>query len=227
MITTKWPRLLVVGEPVTPEQADEILIRTDGWLHRYTNDKQWAQIIDIAACQITGRPLEAFWELAGDERTESLRVHHEAEREWRERHGILRLRYLTNSQIASSWIGGPHGWCDWDGRIGCDHYNIGKWPDDDDVTEDWRAIAAAFPYLDLTAQCIEDEGEGNPAAEWRIQGGTVEYNPNPTKQITTPTDTALETFAAGLIHGRSERGVSEGRLRAALERVTAGVSDRG
>lgn len=28
---TKWPRLLVTGQPVTEDQANDILIRTDDW----------------------------------------------------------------------------------------------------------------------------------------------------------------------------------------------------
>lgn len=226
MINTKWPRLLVVGQPVTPEQADDILIRTNRWGWISTNDRQWEQIIDIVAFQITGRPMRpnSQWLTTAAERTEANRTYHEKTRAWEERHGILRLNYLSNAQIASAWIGGPHGWCDWNGQIGCDNYNLGKWPSDDDITEDWTAIAEAFPYLDLTAQCLEDEGEGDPAAQWRVHAGTVEYNPEPTERITTPTNTALDYFMDTLEDGRSECGVSEGRLRAALQRVSAGAT---
>ena len=65
----------------------------------------------------------------------------------------------------------PKGWCDWEGNIACRNYNIGKWHTAEEVTEDWLAIAAAFPYLELRAQVITDEGEGEIAAEWAVREG--------------------------------------------------------
>lgn len=223
MITTKWPRLLVVGAPVTPEQADEILIRTTNWEWISTNDRQWEATIERAAAEVSGRPREVFAGADGSaERIESIHARYDAIKQWRQRMGVLDLGYLGNCRVASSWIGGPKGWCDWDGRIGCDSYNIGKWPSDDEVTSDWQAIAEAFPYLELTAQCVEEEGAGALAAEWRVRSGTVDYNPSPTEPITAPTELDESQILGRIVFGQlgAERGCTEARLRSALERVT-------
>lgn len=217
MIGTKWPRLVVVGEPVTEEQADEILIRTDNWWLTI-NDREWQAVVERLAHDVAGMPIEPSQSLRGDERAAAFSEYHRSLREWRERIGVLDLGYLGNARIASSWIGGAHGWCDWDGRIGCSSHNIGKWPSDGEVTSDWKAISEAFPYLDLTAQCIEDEGEGGLAAQWRVKDGAVEYDGEPTEPLARRLD---EPFLLRCLMPGGERGVSFGRLRQALERVAS------
>lgn len=214
-IYTKWPRLLVVGQPVTEHQANEILIRTNQWWWLSCNDRDWNRTVQRVAVE-HGWPAEAARGTdAAINRTRTLMA-------WHERHGMLSLEYLGNSQVMSSWIGGAHGWCDWSGRIGCTEYNIGKWPDDDEVTEEWQQIAAAFPYLDLTAQCVDDEGDGQLCAQWRVRGGEVEYQPNPTTLITALTEPDTAGWAASLVFGgRSERGVAAERLREAMAQVIA------
>ncbi|MGW4731774.1 hypothetical protein ACWEQC_21870 [Streptomyces shenzhenensis] len=202
---TKWPRLLVTGEPITPEQADEVLIRTaNPWLLQ-VNDRAWnatvARVFDLDATEY------------GHATAESTRAAVE-------RYGFLDLTLIYNSRIGSSWIGGPHGWCDWDGRIGCSNYNIGKWPDVEDVTEDWELIARTFPYLDLTAQLVTDEGAGHVAAQWRVKDGTAELRA-PGEQLAELTELGeLGDLFDRLLAG-GERGVPEDRLRAAAARVQA------
>lgn len=49
-IVTKWPRLLVVGDNVTPEQADQILIRTNSW-YLFSNDKGWERTVQQLAVE--------------------------------------------------------------------------------------------------------------------------------------------------------------------------------
>jgi hypothetical protein len=218
VISTKWPRLLVVGENVTEQQADEILIRTNewGWLHG--NDRAWSAAVEHVAGTY-GRPGEV--DKAPGEDHDAWVVRWRAQmdqmRAWEERIGVLQLSYLSNEQVMSSWIGGPHGWCNWAGEIGCSTYNLGKWPSEEAVTEDWTAIAAAFPFLDLTAQCVENEGDGALAAEWRVKDGRVEYNPEPQKQLRRIREASL--FAVLLPGG--ERGVSTDRLRQAFATTVA------
>jgi hypothetical protein len=136
-----------------------------------------------------------------------------------QRYGFLELSLLYTSRISSTWIGGPHGWCDWDGRIGSSNYNIGKWPDADHVTAEWELIAATFPYLDLTAQLITDEGDGQVAAQWRVRNGTAERC-TPGTQITELTELGAGDLLGRLLIG-GERGVPEDRLRAAASRALA------
>jgi hypothetical protein len=164
---TKWPRLVVVPkeghETVTREQANEILVRTNS-RHLFSNDK----VAERAVATVLGHPHRDS--RSGPEAGAVMAWIREGE-EWAAGLGMLELHYLVNSRILSAWIGGPHGWCDWDGNLGCSTWNIGKWPDAEEVTEDWQKIAAAFPYLDLHAQCITDEGDGQVAAQWRVTGG--------------------------------------------------------
>jgi hypothetical protein len=206
---TKWPRLLVTGEPVTEQQADEILVRTDDWWLT-SNDHAWA--VSALAAQF-GRPMPIDWAAPSKDHGERL----QRDDEWRKSFGILPLQYVDNHQIMSAWIGGPHGWCDWAGRIGCSTYNIGKWPSVEEVTDDWGMIAAAFPYLDLTAQLVSDEGDGEPCGQWRVLGGKCTFEPEPTERICL-VDDPMFTFLEPVSW---ERGVSLERLRQALETVKA------
>ncbi|MEU0937655.1 hypothetical protein [Embleya sp. NPDC005971] len=193
---TKWPLLLVDGNDVTPEQADEILIRTANPYYLRTNDREWdRQVGDVLGREVRGHGLAEL--VAAIERMRT-----------------IPLEYLYNSRISSSWVGGPHGWCDWDGRIGCCTYNIGKWPSFEQVTDEWTLIAQAFPYLKLTAQLVADEGTGDLVAEWRVADGRVEVR-NPQERIP---GNALVDIGAFLRPGY-ERGVDIDRLRSALARV--------
>lgn len=202
---TKWPRLLVVGEPVTREQANEILIRTDTWWIS-TNDQAWKH----AVCGAAGIALGEY----GFPTRKSMA-------EFERRHHLVSLCFVNNDRIASSWIGGPHGWCDWDGTIGCATFNIGKWPSAQEVTEDWEAIAAAFPYLDLRAQLVPDEGASPTAAvEWRVAGGAVETSLDPVELLTRPVELG-ETAVLSILAPGGERGVTLDRLREALTQVAS------
>jgi len=220
VIATKWPRLLVVGLPVTEEQADLILVRTTH-LPPFTNDKAWERVITTALADV-GAPPEPAYTAGSDVRLAWYR----AFREWEQRAGILSLGYLHNDRIASAWIGGPHGWCDWDGTIGCGTSNIGKWPSTEEVTDDWAAIARAFPFLDLTAQLLEDEGEGQLCGQWRVRGGQVEYDDAPAEQIRPAAELGEADVIGRFTRPDAERGVSETRLRQALARVTAAAVQR-
>lgn len=203
----KWPRLLVTGTPVSEEQADEILVRTNLW-YSLSNDKDWELVVaELAGISIGAHGMYDY----------------QSVRRFEQRHGVLRLEYLHNYRIASAWIDGPHGWCDWNGHIGCSTFNIGKWPTADSVTGEWTAIATAFPYLDLTAQLVGDEGAAeDPAIQWRIHRGQVDVDTNPTELLRPVA--AFDAPAA--IHriqydAFRERGIYRERLERALNRVRA------
>lgn len=202
----KWPRLLVVGKPVTPEQANDILIRTDSWI-LCLNDRAWTK----AAYRVAGVVL-AHYGMPGLEEL----------RDFRARMGVLDLAYMANVRIGSSWIGGPHGWCDWNGWIGCAAYNVGTWPSHEQVTDDWRQIAAAWPFLDLVAQLVTDDGEGDLAGQWTVRGGQVQFDPAPAELIRPAEEVALSAIAMlafrSEVTGR-EQGVPMRRLVAALDQV--------
>jgi hypothetical protein len=178
----KWPAFVVVGEPVTPEQAAEIILRTDS-LYFSTNDQAWAEdlnsyLYDVEPCS-SYRLTDAIQSKLGL-----------ADRDWEKvsRYenavtvavGKIPLNYLNNHQIASSWIGGAHGWCSWNGEIGCSNYNIGKWPSVGEVYDEWARIAKAFPFLELKCQLMNHEAsdrdgvdDPGPVVEFRIKNGRV------------------------------------------------------
>lgn len=222
---TKWPLLVVEGDRVTGEQANEILIRTNSWMYG-CNDKAWERTVG----EIVGLPAEPdYYRLAPDDFAERMRLVNERqaiEREFNEALGILDLEYLYNQRIMSAWIGGPKGWCDWDGQIACNTYNIGKYPDSSEVEAEWAAIAEAFPYLRLRAQLFPDEGEViTPAVEYRVAEGRVEVVVAPTDVLTGRPDNSIaddfiDQVRFGFRPGR-ERGVSVERLVAAVEQVRA------
>lgn len=204
---TKWARLLVTGSPVTVEQADEILIRTANLYLLDGNDKAWTHTVYGALGLAPGRYSNAT--------IESIRA-------VTEELDVLPLTLLYTSRIASTWVGGPHGWCDWDGTVGCSNYNVGKWPDRETVLSDWESIAVAFPYLDLTAQLLADEGAGGAPVlgQWRVADGHASEE-TPGQRITPPTELTETDMFARLFGPGGERGVPEQRLTAAVERVRA------
>lgn len=209
---TKWPRLIVVGDKVTEEQAEEIILRTTSYLS--TNSRGFERM----AAEILGIPISKYGIL------DML--------PFRDRVGGLSLEYLGNHRIASSWIGGPHGWCDWDGHIGCSVFNIGKWPSFAEVNEEWAMIANAFPFLRLRAQLITDEGEGIVCADWDVvdgkavarmpENGTWSTHPRiaePSEDVEAEERVMRSVVIDGQGHG--EEGVSLERLSAAYKRLMA------
>ncbi len=213
----KWPRLLVTGEPVTREQANEILVRTASW-PLWINDKQFMHAVNALAGEF-GMPAEPDWSEPG-----VFIDHTRKMEEWRDSLGILDHQYLHNSRIASAYIGGPHGWCDWDGRIGCAGYEVGKWPSVDELTLEWQEIAAAFPYLKLHAQVLSEKDWEDPSAPvvvlatWAVTGGKAALV-EPVEQIAPWKDLTEETVLGRVLGPGGEHGVTLERLREALEQV--------
>jgi hypothetical protein len=170
MTLGKWPAMVVVGKPVTEEQAKEIIVRTSG-ISFYSNNHEFVQML---------------YEHIFDKKLNVKKYHssicdyYTNEEEYQrviKKYGILYcLDYLINSQIVSSYIGGPHGWCNWDGTIFTNSYNIGKYPSVDDVLKEWKVIAKTFPYLDIKCQLWSGEcGEDNtvPAVQYNVKNGNV------------------------------------------------------
>jgi hypothetical protein len=195
----KWPALIVRGEKITTDQAAEIIIRTTD--HLSCNSSEFVNACQslIYDVQIPTEKIDRY-----DAVTESIMEKIGAdEKDWESlwkykenKHkelGILEdLFYLGNERICSSWIGGPHGWCDWDGTIGCSNYNIGKWPTVQEVYEGWQLIAKAFPYLNLRCQLAnhgasETDGitDPRPLVEFIVKDGKVKMI-IPKNYITVP-----------------------------------------
>jgi hypothetical protein len=187
----KWPAIVVVGDSVTKEQAAEILIRTNTYIssNEHLFDNQAKALVyqlslddpsDFNAFDKTVRKHLGLGEKGDWEKI------YEYKREKEEKLGILDLGYLSNHRICSAWIGGPHGWCDWDGTIGCHNYNIGKWPTVEEVYHEWCTIAKAFPFLELRCQLMNHEASceemaeiPGPVVEFRVSKGRVRMVENP------------------------------------------------
>lgn len=214
---TKWPRLLVTGDDVTPEQAGDIILRTTEW-YLIAGSAEWATEV-YAALVERGAPAA----LAGTTGTDILDLElSRALGVWLKMARVLDLRFMRNYRIASSWLGGLHGWVDWDGKIGCSSYNIGKYPDVETVHTDLLRVASAFPYLNMRVQLVTDEGAGTSAVSWVVNGGEVAHPVlGDQPLITEPTDPYAGESLHDLLATRNaewyaQRGVTIERLRAAL-----------
>ena len=140
-ITNKWPAMLITGEKVTEEQAIDIIIRTDEAVvnpsvYTFGNNhdfgKQWAKLTDVC--------------YDSDESKYS-RL---------ERVSFVSLEYLYNHLLGSCWAGGSNSWIWEDGSI-FRFSNIGKWPSTEEVFDELKRIAQAFPYLKLKATLFDEE----------------------------------------------------------------------
>lgn len=222
----KWPALLVAGDKVTVKQAAEILLKTQlnfPDVSYGTNDRAFT-----AGCRaIFGIPEEPTYPKDGSDKVQ--KKYHAARNAifdgvtaLRAELGILSLRYLQNSQIFSNWIGGPHGWCSWDGRIQACNYNIGKWPSVDEVLADWEEIAAAFPFLKLKCQlCNHEAGYlsydriNGPVVLFEVSRGKVTVQPQtPGKDLYI---TSSESCSSRLLG--SELGSTLAELKSKIELV--------
>lgn len=160
----KWSALVVSGKDVSLRDAAEILIRTDRHFpdFRYSGNNRNLR-----------RDLNAIFEIPSRDSDHVQKSIFNL----RKRLKVLDLSYLANDQIMSSWIGGPHGWINWSGQVGTSNYNIGKYPSVSSVLSEWKAIASAFKFLDLTAWLYDKEsGEegGKPVVRFEVKGGSAE-----------------------------------------------------
>jgi len=207
----KWPGLLVVGDKVTKKQAEEIIIRTDN-LYFFTNDKKFALSL-YKAMGITKLDENFGWPT-----DEGLKMLEQAKKSV----GWLGLTYMENNQIVSSFIFGPHGWCSWDGTIGSNSFNIGKWPSCTEVHEDLKKIAKAFPYLNMKVQLLDSETldeSAEPIIEWEVCNSKVKAV-KPEAPITTPKEPDYESHLKKLLDScQAERGCTLKKFEEVFNRL--------
>jgi hypothetical protein len=213
---------VVVGNSVTEEQAMEILIRTDSFYFG-CNDPEWEEELHNIVYGVRSRDIDnQLKEKYGFDKEKYSPEFWTLKESFQQRYAPIELCYLTNSRIASSWIGGPHGWCSWNGKIGCSNYNIGKWPSVEEVHNDWVAIASEFPFLDLRCQLMNEEaGESDiikPLIEFIIKEGKVEMY-EPTEILDIPSFGSDEMMIARFGDPHFERGCSLETAKEAFEFV--------
>lgn len=215
----KWPVLLVTGENITREQADLVVLRTS-WLSGISSShRKWnSEVKKVFAIRTKDTLWAADW------------------REWKEveaRLGVLDIAYLNNDRIRSAHVSGPHGWCDWNGTIGCAGISLaGKWPEVGEIHQEWAMISHAFPFLKLTAQLArvewDDSPDGwitghTPLVTWDVGRGTVEMRPEPGPLLvpvrTEPeTPEEIDAQVRRLMSPPGDIGVRVRRLRDAARR---------
>lgn len=187
----KWPRLLVKGPRINPELAGEVIVRTM-WLPGLSSH-------DTRASRLV-RDAFGFSELyrkALREELKSGKADWQARlsAEWNtwervsEEIGSLGTQYVWNDCILSACITGANGWVDWSGNVGTAGVGLlSKWPSVEEITDDWRRIAHAFPGLALEAQIVDvqwpdEDGQSyksaTPLVRWTVGRGGVEVHREP------------------------------------------------
>lgn len=148
----KWSQCVIIGKPVTIDQAKEILLKTDRFFQGSgSNDHEW----DSLAWDKIGLPR---WDYRKGFDSDEYEKYVERDELFKKRYGLIPLGYLENDYISTCFIYGPHGWCHPDGTI---HFrdNIGKWPEWDDIYQDCRELAKAFPFLDMKVYLFNQEAD--------------------------------------------------------------------
>lgn len=174
----KWPQHVVTGVPVSVAQANEIIRRTDTFVtHGYGgNDRDFER----ALRKKLGFPpsWDDYEGTSPSPWADSVwrEKQHEATEAFNERWRPVSTEYVHNSWIACAFIGGPHGWCHPDGQIGFID-NVGKWPSVENVYDDWKKLAEAFPFIDVGATLKNGEegfeGSDVSVVSFRVRNGTV------------------------------------------------------
>ena len=205
----KWPALVVKGKKITKEEAAEILIRTDDFWFS-ANDHDFERQL-FEACGIKVR---SKYEMSEEDK--------EAFSTLKKDISHIELEYLSNHRIVSSWIGGPHGWCNWEGNIGCNNYNIGKHPSCKEVYNEWIKIAGAFPFLTLKSLLFSGESseEGiEPLIQFNISNGKVTYGSPDSDNFDEPSSLGEADLLNRFSNPYAERGCSIETFKAAIEMV--------
>lgn len=221
----KWPALLVVGETVTKEQAWEILIKTARLTYLSTNNHKMRHKIYEYIFKVKLDASKHYHSVYDVFNYDHVKYNEEIAK--LEKFGYIgdKLEYLHNDRILSSWIGGPHGWCDWNGRIFCNNFNIGKYPDVETVFNEWKIIAKAFPYLNLKCQLFDGEScEDNisPVVEYVVKNGKVKIQLPTNIESKIREDDALSTAYNLMYNPNREMGCTFEQFKEAYDYVSNG-----
>lgn len=188
----KWPEMIVVGDTVTPEQAKQVILATDNSLtdmYGAGNNRDFTKFYHNES--LTNLYTHLEWSGFTSEMLDVLGFTPiEPSKSIYEVLGTIPLDYIGNDLAMSSYIGGPSGWMNVDGTI-YSTKNIGKWPSVQDVFEEWKMVAKAFPFLNLTATLMSDESgfENYPLVQFIVSNGTVSIQ---TENIIVPSTKSKE-----------------------------------
>jgi hypothetical protein len=131
---SKWTGMICIGDKLMPEQALEIIIRTDRYSF-YNDYYRDVQLIDLVK-KTYMRCLSVEDQISD----QTLDIE-----KFNRMFGILPLNYLNNHMLYHST--GLHGWMKKDGTVKTSSYNIGKRPNKKDLIEEVQLIIDAFPFI--------------------------------------------------------------------------------
>lgn len=164
----KWPQCIIKGEKISEEQALNIIRRTDNFFHGcYGNNREF----NNKAYEIIKRPDRNNYT------DDNIDTYIKDTQIWRNEWQLINTHYLGNDWISSSYIGGPNGWCHPDGTIEY-HYNIGKWPDVEEVYNELCIYATEFPFLNMTVTLMSGEScadDAEPLVSMKVYNGEVTF----------------------------------------------------
>ena len=190
----KFPVVIAVGDTLTREQTNEVMLRTTSWYHLTCNDEAWDDMV-IHILGLADKLNDSLVELPDGARIWDCEYQHQLTDGFGNGIDALKLYALDNWGISRR---GSGGWLDWSGQIRARYREGSKWTSIEEVEADWQAIAAAFPFLRIRAQLaagdylnvFDDGSPGVPAgqvgAEWIINHGEVHRVDKPGKPLIGP-----------------------------------------
>lgn len=192
----KWPMAFVTGKQVTPEQAQDIIFRTDSSLqypspYGMGNDRAfkdhcarvfgWDRLFALEEDEF-----KITHERKGQEAWEQLRKRipgynctSQIKSALTEELGTVATEYVGNSWLSTAYIGGPHGWMSPSGVIHHDGHNWGKWPSVSEIVRDWEVLLEAFPYIEVVNTLFSGESceaDKQPVCTILVGNGKIEVH---------------------------------------------------
>ena len=181
----KWPEMRVEGNSISEDQAAEIILRTDHTSRSIClNDKEWESVL-IKTLKMPKIKDECYKLEDNEYQKEIKKYYKKLDKYLSKIRYIQDIEYIRTDRIGSSYVGGSHGFVDWDGTIGTCGHHIGKWPSIQNIHDEWKVIAREFPYLDLRCQLFSGEScekDTSPIIEYVVKDGVAEVQ-NPTEAI--------------------------------------------
>lgn len=170
-----WHGCTLRGKPVSKELAAQIIIRTTNLRGMIIPaDLKWKTEV----FQAFGIPVEWDTDTLDPDLDEYFA---EAVQKYgiiADEHGFSQLEFFSNWRIFSAR--GSHGWIDWDGVIFSNTMNLGKYPSEEIIADEWKLIASRFPTLDLEFHLFEKpleqlDSSSVPLYQYTVREGAVSY----------------------------------------------------
>lgn len=216
-IPNKWPQMFTTGEQLTVEQAKEIIRRTDYFFSGF-------DFIGGNNHSFTEKYLRDSGKQQISEKFKSDRQGFYAfEQKFKEKWQYIDTQYVHNDWASCSFIGGPHGWCNPDGKI-LYRDNIGKYPSISEVVDDWAALLEAFPFLNINATLYDGEScqpEAKPIVTISIGNGVIRiHEDHSVQKLPRSENPAVDTFLLNMNNPLREQGLPQAWIEdfAALSR---------